>query len=158
MTDPHAAPGPPEEERAQAQALLAAHEDLIAAARGFGATLAAEGRGARHDPDALEDLEDMARRLDEAALAYGEARGAYGPCEWVFADVLGAGEARELAEALGERSAALYEAAEAVADLAQGAPAAALEAARGVLSRAAVAFYELSRSVVAYQATLRRRT
>src|SRR5437899_1918897 len=112
MADPQAMPE--EEERGRVRALLAAHEELLAAARGFGATLQAEGREARDNPEALDELEEMAGRLDEAARAYGEARHAYGPCEWVVSDVLAAGEAEGIGEEISERSAALYAASEAV--------------------------------------------
>jgi hypothetical protein len=136
-----------DEKRLEREQLLRCNEELVFAAREFGDLI-------NEQPEDLSELEDAAQKLDEAALAYGRAICAYGPCEWVLGEVMMIEGADVGAEELAERSAALYSAAEAVADLSDGGQAAAVEAARTILGRVAIDFYRCSRNVVAYTVTL----
>jgi hypothetical protein len=127
--------------------LLQAHEDLIATARIFGLLLSRRGT-------ALEELEEAAGQLEAAALAYARARQEAGPCEWVVEDPVMAQEGRDISDFI-ESSRGLYEAAEALFEMAE-VGGAAVQAARTILGQAAARFYEESRHIVAYAVTLRR--
>jgi hypothetical protein len=132
--------------------IFESHEELVAAARAFGVLLARQVEGGVED---LDELEEAAGKLDDAALSYGRARRELGPCAWALGDLtMAEGEDERDPEEFVESSAALYEAAEAVADLTDEGPEGAVNAARTVLGYAAYRFYHASCAVVAYSATL----
>src|SRR5579885_2610986 len=112
-------------QRAEVAELMERHEDLIAAARGLGSLLAHPQVQEGAD---LDELEEAAGHLESAALGYARARRALGPCRWELGDLL-VGEGQG-GEEFREASAALYEAAEALGELSQDGPPAAVEAVR----------------------------
>jgi hypothetical protein len=137
-----------EEERSRRARLLRSNEELIGAARVLGALL--EQRS-----DELGELEEAACELDEAALAYATARWELGPCRLVIGDVMSVDGTTVDVMEFAARCAALYESAEAMADLAcHGGPPAAVEAARTILGNVAARFHAAGRHIVAYSITL----
>lgn len=129
-------------------ALLAAHEDLLAAVREFGAAV--------FDADhTWNELEQTATRVDEAALAWARARRALGPCRWRLTELTLAEGAALPEEDFLDALRALHEAAETVAELIiDSTLPSATSAARQILGRAAAHFHHLTRVVVAFEVAL----
>lgn len=140
---------PGDDEIARRRALLEANEELLAAAREFGRLVC--------DPEKLwSELEEVARLLDEKALAYSGARRAWGECEWIVRKVRTAPGATATAEDFTQAIGALYEAIETLADLTgERMPASARDAARTVVGKAATRFYVAGCGVVDYELQLR---
>ena len=138
-----------DDEIARRRALLEANEELLAAAREFGRLVC--------DPEKLwVELEEVARLLDEKALAYSQARRAWGECEWLVRKVRTAPGASVKAEDFTQAAGALYEAVETLAELtSERLPASARDAARTVVGKAATRFYVAGCGVVDYELQLR---
>lgn len=142
----------PVEDLAPRKILFECHEELLGAAREFGALMLDRARS-------WEELEETARHLDDAAVAYAlawQGHRAQAPgAEWRLREIGLAGDADVDAEEFARRLGALFEGADTVGTLLQrGAPPAAVEVQRARLGQAAIEFYLASRQVLEFTVAL----